>query len=147
MRVTALKGGVRRVWVDVPDDETGEVDKVWVDYRPGELTLEMKDKLLGAAAMGLEAEVAEILLGPLLVDWDLEDANGEHLPPDPGLKQVPLAFIGLLMEAIQEDSIPNAQRGETSAGTSLQEVLQDSPQNGTSSSEQQTDSSALPGSS
>lgn len=160
MKVAALKGGIRRIWVEVPPEEGtgGEIEKVWVDYRPGELTLEINDKIKEAVLSGFEADVAAILLEPLLVDWDVEDdvldeegrstGTTTHLfPTGGGLKKVPLRFIGLVMQAIQDDSIPNAQRGATSAGSSQQEEQQEASQNGTGSSALQIVSDADPGTS
>lgn len=147
MKVAALKGGIRRIHVEVPPQEAGgEIEKVWVDYRPGELTLETADQIKAAVSSGFEFEVAEIVLGPILVDWDLENEDGSHLGPE-GIKSVPLSFLGLVMAAIQEDVIPNALRDGTSAGSSQLEEQQDPSPNGTGSSEQQTDSHAPPGSS
>jgi hypothetical protein len=164
MKVQALKGGIRRIWVEVPPEVEGTVpEKVWVDYRPGELTLEMSDTLKDTmATSGFESDVAGLLLEPLLTDWDVEDEvdvldaeqrpTGEkrtvHLTPqNGGLKKVPLSFLGLVMEAIMADSIPNAPRDAISAGSLPQKDEPAPSQTSTQSSEQQTDSDASPGSS
>lgn len=159
MKVASLKGGVRRIWVEVPpEEEDGEIEKLWVDYRPGELTLEINDRIKEAVIDGFEADVAEIVLTPLIVDWDVDedilnpDTNeptGEirHLLPMQGIKKVPLSFLGLVMQAIQDDAVPNAQRGATSADSSPQEEPQVVSPSGTGSSVQQIVSDAPPGSS
>jgi hypothetical protein len=144
MKISALKGGIRRIMVDIPPDE-----KVWVDYKPGELTLEISDKVKAAFAAGFETDIAEIMLGPVLVDWDLEeevlDADGNptgemrHLSPKEGLKKVPVEFLGRVLNAVQEDAVPNPQRFATSNGASQQtDEVADPSQSGTSSSEQPT---------
>lgn len=158
MKVAALKGGTRRLWIEVPPaDEGGVAERVWVDYRPGELTLEINDQIKEAVVAGFEADVAEIVLSPLLVDWDVDEdvpgSQGEpstqvrHLPPSEGIKKVPLSFLGLVMQAIQDDAVPNAQRGVTLADSSQQEEQQVASPNGTGSSVLQIVSDAPPGSS
>jgi hypothetical protein len=159
MKVATLKGGVRRIYVEIPPEAPeGEIEQVWVDYRPGELTLEINDKIKEAVAFGFEADVAEIMLNPLLEDWDVEedvtDEAGEptgeviHLSPkNGGIKKVPLSFLGLVLQAIQEDAVPNAPRGGTSDGISPQEVNSVAALTGTGTSEQPTGLAAAPGSS
>jgi hypothetical protein len=51
------------------------------------------------------------------------------------------------MQAIQEDAVPNAQRGATLAGSSQQTEPQEASQNGMGSSAQQIATDAEPGSS
>lgn len=144
MRIGALKAGVRRIWVEV------DGEPIWVDYKPGELTLEINDKIKEAIESGLEADIAQIMLEPLVVDWDLEDevldddgkATGEvvHLTPEAGLKKVPLEFLGLVLLAVKEDSVPNRLRDGNSVNGS-QPVEQQVPvPSGISISGQQTDS-------
>lgn len=158
MKVAALKGGVRRLWVDVPSEEPGgDAERIWIDYRPGELTLEVSDAIKEAVESGFEADVASILLSPLLEDWDVEDdvldeggkPTGEviHLSPkDGGIKKVPLSFLGLVLQAVQDDAVPNAQRDATSNGSSQQEEPQAASPSGTGTSVLQIVSDAPPGS-
>lgn len=159
MKVAALKGGIRRIYVEVPpEEEHGSTESVWLDYRPGELTLEVSDRIKEAVVSGFEADVAEILLAPILEDWDVEDdvlgddgePTGEvvHLSPkNGGIKKVPLAFLGLVLQAVQDDAVPNARRGATLGDTSQQEEPQETSPNGTGSSVLQIVSDAPPGSS
>src|SRR5688572_27366144 len=149
MKLQALKGGVRDLQVKVPGEGDAPDEVVLVKYRPGELTLEVADSMREAVVTSsLEADIAKTLLEPILVWWDIEDEEGNNLPTDDrGIKKVPLNFLGLVMEAVTSDSLPNAQRGATSSDGLSQVDESGAPQNGTSSFAPQTDSGAPLGSS
>lgn len=149
MKVSTLKAKVKRIWVEVAGENEGDkAEKVWVDYRPGELTLEVSDELKEALDSGFESDVAFVMLRRVLVAWDLQAEDGSPLQvTDANLKTIPLEFLGKVLTAIEQDSRPNPQRGATSEGGSQQTELQDVSQNGTSLSEQQTGSLVAPGNS
>lgn len=141
MKLSTLKGGEETTWIKVP----GEDEKVRVVYRPGALTLEIADRVREAALGGLDAEIAKEMLVPLLVEWDITDDDGKQLGvTEEEIKKVPIGFLGLILAQVGEESSPNALRDATSNGSSLQAVEQEASQSGTSSSEQQTDSTLLP---
>lgn len=125
MRLSALKGRIRTIPITVGD---GPEDVVNVTYRPGELTLEVADKIKEATEAGWEIDVVRIMLQPVLVEWDLVDdvldddgePTGETVPLNvkDGLGVVPIDFLTLVLEGIQKDSRPNASKEETSDVTS-----------------------------
>lgn len=155
MKLKQLKGGVRRVIIDVPPEEDGgETEQVWVDYRPGELNLEVADELKGM--LGAEKNMEEMdinvlraVLEPVLIDWDVEDedenGNTYHLPPQEGLTKVPLMFLGQVLFALNKDMQPDPTKSPNSNDSSNSTVGLGSPQSGTESSESQTDSDAFLG--
>lgn len=149
MKVSALKSAVRRIQVPVPgEDQDAPEEKVWVDYRPGELTLEVQDELKEAVDSGFESDAAFVILKRVLSAWDLQDDEGNPWPVTvEGIKKVPLIFLGAIMGGIEEDSRPNPQRGATSGDGSPQTEQSVGSPNGTTSSEQQTGSLVGPGTS
>ena len=148
MKVSTLKKKVSRIYVTVPGEGEDPAEVVWVDYRPGELTLEVSDELKAAVASGFESDVAYVMMSRVLSDWDLQDDEGRPLGvTEQAIKSVPLTFIGLIMEAIQEDARPNPRRDANSEDTSQQTGKSDASLTGTSSSEQPTGSLVGPGSS
>lgn len=141
MKVSALKAQIRRLWVEVPGEEEGSTEKIWVDYRPGALTLEVSEELKDAVQSGFETDVAFSLLRRVLAGWDLQNDEGGQLGvSDAEIKTIPLQFLGKIMQAIEEDSRPNAERDVTSSDSSQQREQQETSPNGTSSSEQRTGS-------
>jgi hypothetical protein len=148
MKVSALKSRVRRIWVPVPNNE-GEVEEtVWVDYCPGELTLEVQEELKAAVDSGFESDAAFVILKRVLHAWDLEDDEGNQLAVDvQTIKTIPLIFLGAIMGKIEEDSRPNPRRDVISGDGSQQTEQSDASQNGTTSSERPTGSLVDPGSS
>ena len=157
MKVSTLKSRVHRLWIDVPGDDGGPNEKVWVDYRPGELTLNVSDRIKEALESGFEQDVAFVMITSLLAGWDLQtDVLDQWGNPTGDLRQlgtseadiktVPLTFLGEILGKIETDSRPNPRRDVTSdAGSQPAEQSVTSP-NGTSSSEQPTDLAASPGS-
>lgn len=141
MRLSTLKGGVRDLVVEVP--ETDEV--VHIQYRPGELTLEVSDAMRAAIDMEVEERVFLIFLDKVLVSWDLEEdiydeetgePTGEVVPlpcTAEGIKKVPAPFLALVMQAIGDDARPNPQTGGSSNGSSQQEDSPEESQTGISS--------------
>lgn len=142
MKVSALRGENRTIYVEVE----GEEEKVKVVYAPGNLTFGLGERIEEAVAAGTLTESAGMLelLDTILVFWDLEEdlvdedgkATGEtrQLTTHPkDLKKVPIPFIGLVFQKIQEDSAPNAKSGPTSENGSLQTELSEGSPSGTSS--------------
>lgn len=148
MKVSALKAKIHRIWVVVPGEEGEPEERIWVDYRPGALTLNTAEDLKVAMLSGLDSDAAFVMLRGVIAAWDLENDDGSQLgTSDEEIKTVPLTFLGMVMGAIQEDSRPNLQRGVTSDGSLPQTEPQEVPQNGTTSSELPTAFAAPPGSS
>lgn len=155
MKLKQLKGGVRRITIDVPPEEDGgEVEQVWVDYRPGELNLEVADELKAMIGQeknmeDMDINVLRAVLEPVLVDWDVEDedenGNTIHLPPKEGLTKVPLMFLGQVLLALNKDMQPDPTKSPNSNDSSNLTDELGSPQSGTESSESQTDSDAYLG--
>lgn len=154
MKLQALRGGVSTVYVEVE----GEEEKVQVDYQPGNLTFDLGEQIQAAVDAGKLTDAHGLLkvLEELLVDWDLE----EDILDDEGnptgevrrlttkaedLKKVPIPFLGLVFQKIQEASVPNAESGPNSGGT-LPQTEQSAPSpNGTSSFGPLSDTESLPG--
>jgi hypothetical protein len=158
MKLSALKGKVQKTWIEIPGEDGEPPDKVEVHYRPGALTLEVSDQLQELARTNMEINVILVLLEPILVWWDLEDEvldeegnpTGEtiNLPVTPeGIKKVPLSFLGMIMDTINEESRPSPLTEETSEDSSAPEVSLADAQNGTQSSESPGTLVSLPGSS
>lgn len=158
MKVSTLKSRTRKIWIEVPGDDGKPNEKIWVNYRPGELTLEVSEKIKEAMLSGFDSDVIFVMLTNLLDSWDLQvdlydewgNPTGEvaqlGVSPDE-IKTVPLSFLGEVISNIEDDSRPNPQRDVTSdAGSQQTEQSVTSP-NGTSLSEQQTGSDVPPGSS
>lgn len=113
MKVSTLKSRTSRIWVEVPGDGDN-TEKIWVDYRPGNLTLEVSEKIR-KAGLDSENDAIFVLLENLLAGWDLEDDDGSPLGVKAkDIKKVPLSFIGDVMVKIEEDGRPNPQRDVTS---------------------------------
>lgn len=142
MKISALRGKTRTIFVEVE----GEEEKVRVDYAPGNLTFGLGETIQEAIEAGTLTEANGMLqlLNTVLVDWDLEedvlDENQEPTgetrkmttqPAD--LKKVPIPFIGLVFQKINEDSRPNAESSPTSNGTLPQTEPSEVPPSGTSS--------------
>jgi len=80
---------------------------------------------------------------PLVVDWDLEEEDGSKFPCDAEhFAKLPLDFLGLIVEAIGNDSAPSPQRGGTLVGGSQLKALPDPAPGGSELSEQPTGSDA-----
>ncbi len=158
MKLSALKGKIQKTWIEIPGEDGEPSDKVEVHYRPGALTLEVSDQLQELARTDMEINVILVLLEPILVWWDLEDdvldeegnPTGEtvNLPvTSEGIKKVPLSFLGMIMDTMNEESRPGPLTEETSDGSSVPEVSLDGSQNGIQSSESQGTLVSLPGTS
>ncbi len=154
MKLHALKGGISTIHVEVE----GEEEKVKVDYRPGNLTFDLGEKIQDAVNAGQLTEAHGMLevLHEILVDWDLEedilDAEGNptgavrKLTTEPDdLRKVPIPFLGLVFAQITEASRPNAVSSPNLADTSQQTEQSDKSPNGTSSFGLPSDTASLPG--
>lgn len=146
MKVSELNSRTRQLPITVAGQD-GEPDEVvHVTYRPGALTLGVSDKIREVAESGFEADVAKVMLLPLIVEWDLEEEDGSQLPfNEETLKSVPIEFLGMVLSAIAEDARPNLSRAGTSNDSSAQMGTSDPAPIGTHSSEQQIVSDAPPG--
>jgi len=111
VKVSTLKSRTSRIWVEVPGDD-GDTEKIWVDYRPGNLTLDVSEKIR-KASLDSENEAIFVLLENLLAGWDLEADDGKPLGVKAkDIKLVPLSFLADIMVKIEEDGRPNPQRDE-----------------------------------
>lgn len=141
MKLSTLKAKTSRVWVEVDGNESEPPEKVWVDYRPGELTLEVADQMREAIATGFEADVAFALLKNLIIGWDLTE-DDEVTPlevNEANIKRLPISFLGAVMGEIQNEALPNEMRGVPSPASSSLEESTDTPPTGSFSSGQPND--------
>lgn len=154
MKVSALKGEHKKIYVEVE----GEEEKVQVTYAPGNLTFGLGEQLQEAVTAGVLTESAGMLelLQTILVDWDLEEdvlddegnSTGETrrlTTQVDDLKKIPIPFIGLVFQKIQEDSAPNAKSSPNSGDISPQTVPSELSPNGISSFGLPKDTASLPG--
>jgi hypothetical protein len=126
----------------------GEDEVVEVVYRPGALTLEIADRLRELQDSPFQVDAALVLLEPMLVSWDLLDDNNEPLPVTAeGIKQVPLQFLGKLIEKMQASGTVDPEEGKASGDSSLQEAGQVTRLPGSSSFEPRSTTDVNPGNS
>lgn len=157
MKVSTLKSRTHRIWIDVPGEDNSPNEKVWVDYCPGEITLEVSEKIRIAVESGFESDVVFVILSTVLDSWDLQtdildqfgNPTGEIRQltnSEEDIKSVPLSFLGEVLASVEMGARPNPQRDVTSGAGSQQTEQSVTSQTGTSSSEQQTDSDVHHGS-
>lgn len=150
MKVSTLKSRTHRIWIDVPGDDSQPNEKIWVDYRPGELTLAVTEKIQEAIASGIESDLIFVILSTVLDGWDLQtevldqygNPTGEVRQltnSEEDIKSVPISFLGEVLEAIESGARPNPQRDVTSDDGSPQAEQSVTSQTGTSSFAPQTD--------
>lgn len=136
MKVAALKGGVRRVDIIFKEEDGFDPGEMWVEYRPGELTIDVVESIQGGMKDGSEAEAILGMISKILVDWDLEmdvvDEEGnptgevQKLPPSAeGLRVVPLPALGFIFGSMMEDVRPKEKKDESSVSSSPQEEPQE----------------------
>lgn len=149
MKVSALRGRERTIIVTVPGSDGEDPENIGVTYRPGAVDIELAEKIEEIAMQGLsDVRVAEVILEPMLVRWDLQDEDGSEWGVTAAhIRRTPLDFLGQIIREIQADARPNPQKPAVSEDGSPQEENQGSSQNGTSSFEQQTGTGADRGSS
>lgn len=158
MKVSTLKSRTHRIWIEIPGDGDAPSEKIWVDYRPGELTLAVTEKIQEVIASGMESDLIFVILSTVLDGWDLQtDVLDEFGNPtgevrqltnsEEDIKSVPISFLGEVLAAIESGARPNPGRDVTSDDGSLQVEQSVTSQNGTSSSGQQIASTASPGNS
>lgn len=144
MKLAALKGNVRKVDIIFKEEDGFDPGEMWIEYRPGELTIDVIEKIQAGMEGGSEATAILEMMDKILVGWDLEedvldDAGNptgatQAMPPTvDSIRQLPLPAIGFIFGSIMEDVKPNPQTEETSDGTSPQEEQQESSLVGTSS--------------
>jgi hypothetical protein len=150
VKVSTLKSRTHRIWIEVPGDDGHPPEKIWVDYRPGELTLAVTEKIRHAMETGFESDVIFVVLSSVLAAWDLQvDVLDEFGMPtgevrqlgntEEDIKSVPLSFLGEVLAAIEAGARPNPQRDVTSDAGSPQVEQSVTSQTGTSSFAPQTD--------
>lgn len=144
LKVHQLKGSNRVVEIPVE----GEDEPIKVEYRPGELTLEISDKIKDTLEGGFEGDVAGLVLEPILVDWDLERDDGTPLPCNgEEIKKLPMVILGVIMQGIAQDLQPDPQKSVTSQSTSPTTDVQDKSRTGSFFNEQPIDLAAHRGNS
>lgn len=153
MKVSALKARTRTVPVTIPGSDGEPDEDVNITYRPGSLTLELWEQIQTIAndPQGADIDATKTFLmsddDPLIVAWDLEEDDGTPFPCDvEHFAKLPLDFMGLMVQAIGEDSVPNLPRGGTLDDGSPLKAVPDPAPGGIESSEQQTGSLVTPGS-
>lgn len=138
MKVSKLKGRVRESYVEVPpDEEGGEVERVHFRFRPGALDLAAVEQL-DAARETQDNRAIRALIEPIIEWWDVTDEDGRNLEPkgsDLGL--IPLDFLGLIIDKVMEEVVPNQPTPATSEDGSPSTVAagNGNAQTGTSSFE------------
>jgi len=148
MKISTLQGKERTIPIVLPAEGEEPEEEVMVTYRPGAVTLELADQIKETLTTGLEVDIALVMLKPMLVKWDLQNDDGSEWPCDEDhIKKTPLLFLGLILDAIQTDSRPDPTKGATLGDGLPQTASSDASQNGTPSSEQETDSTVHLGSS
>lgn len=148
MKVSKLKGRVTTSYVEVPPDEDGgEAEKVEFRYRPGALDLAAVESL-DQARLAQDNGAIRALLEPIIVWWDVTDDEGNNLEPKgDDLGQMPLDFLSKIIDKMMEEIVPNAPTPGPSADGSQQMDVSGSAQNGTSSFESPSTSTAPRGTS
>jgi hypothetical protein len=122
MKVSKLAGKTQTVNIKVPGEGDEPEESVAVVYMPGALTLRVSEQITEAVEQGLEANVAFHMLKPMLVSWDLQDEEGNELPVnEETLKDIPLNFLGMILQAIHADVRPDPPKPGNS-GNSLQQT-------------------------
>ena len=131
MRLSALKARTRTVQVPIPpqnDDEPEEY--IEVTYKPGELTLEVSDRLQEQIAINADDNeaVLKAMLLPLLETWDIEDEEGNQIPVnEETLRTIPLQFLMGVILTITADGRPDPQKvGSSDASSPLRDVSESS---------------------
>jgi hypothetical protein len=140
MKLATLKKGVHRIYVTVPGEDGAPDEQVWVDYKPGEFTLEVSERLIETVRGGEDDPeqilVLKYMLAPCLHDWDLEDDDGIHMPPtEDNLKRVPLSFLTRILFSMRDDVTPDPPKSGSSNDTSPTTDEQEAPRTGGSLSE------------
>jgi len=131
MKLSHLKAKEATLHVPVPDEEP-----VAVKYKPGELTVELQDRIREFAGSGEDAQGTLAFLLPLISWWDIEDDDGNNVPvSDQTMRIMPMAFLGGIITAMFEDALPNASRPVISDGPSSPEDSQDGSRTGIGSFE------------
>lgn len=150
MKVSTLKSRTHRIWIEVPGDGSEPTEKVWVDYRPGALTLAVSDQIREALESGFESDVIFVMLKNVLAGWDLQtevldkwgNPTGEYRQlgtSEEDIKSVPISFLGEVLAQVEGSARPNPERDVTSDAGLPQTEQSVTSQNGTSSFAQQTD--------
>ena len=135
MKLAALKGNVRKVDIVFKEEDGFDPGEMWIEYRPGELTIDVIENIQKGMEGGSEASAILEMMDKILVGWDLEedvlDGDGNPtgetvaLPPtEDSIRQLPLPAIGFIFGSIMEDVRPNPPTEETSDGTSQAEESQ-----------------------
>jgi Pyridoxal phosphate biosynthesis protein len=144
LRVSQLKGKTRELAVKIPDED----EPVVIQYVPGELTLEVSDKIKEAVETGFEGDVAGIVLEPVIKGWDLIQEDGSPLPCNTEqLKKIPLHVLAVFMTAIQQDMMPDPEKSVISESTSPSTGERDGSRTGSLFNEQPIDLAASRGNS
>lgn len=144
MKLAALKGNARRVDVVFKEEDGFDAGQMWVEYNPGELTIDVIENIQKGMEGHSETEAILEMMSKILVGWDLEedvlDEAGNPtgstvpvLPTEDGVRKLPLPAIGYIFGTIMEDIKPNPPKDEASEDGSPPEATSDSSPNGTSS--------------
>jgi len=134
MKVAALKGGVRKVDIIFKEEDGFDAGEMWVEYRPGELTIDVVESIQDGIKDGSEAGAILAMMSKILVDWDLENEDGSKLPPtEDGLRILPLPALGFIFGSMMDDVRPKEKKDENSESTSPLEEPQEKSLVGTSS--------------
>lgn len=138
MKIAALKGNARRVTVAFKEEDGFEPGEMWIEYRPGELTIDVVEQIQAGMKDGTEAGAILQMMSKILTDWDLEvdkdDGTTEKVPPTAeGIRILPLPAIGFIFGSIMDDVRPNPPTDEVSEDTLPQEEPQEKSLVGTSS--------------
>ena len=89
---------------------------VSVTYRPGGITPQSEDALRELIAEQRAGASLVAMLSGILVEWDLQDDEGQPYPMDAeSLRRLPTVFLSAIAEGISADLRPNQPSGGSSA--------------------------------
>jgi hypothetical protein len=129
-KVSNLTGNLKEVDV-YPDKENRPDEFLHITYNPSVLTLEMYERIREAAEdpAAQDVEAVKLTVVPMLVAWDLLDDDegswtGTPNSPVPCeekyIYKVPLDMLGLILNALYSELVPNPQTPATSDDGSQQ---------------------------
>lgn len=110
MKLSEVKAKTKVVNVVFMDEQ------VDVSYHPAAMTPAILEEVMGLAK-GAETDSEEMaligsMLEPVLDWWDVLDDDGNRLPTTKdSIRQMPLAFLMKVLDDVQADMRPPAQKG------------------------------------
>lgn len=130
MKLSALTGARREAKVVFKQD--GEEDLILnVVWNPMNYTAAFEEGVADMAEEHPSGALAMAATG-LLIEWDLEDADGNTIPiTDEAMKDVPIGILAQIFKQIRELAQPRSEEGKDSAAGSQQAATSESSLSGT----------------